>query len=1321
MKKIIAWVVGVGMMVALAISISTSFSPSFFSELGRGMLAAVMSIFDDQLKGTNNLNVEVANNPGFAYSGSQYLKFSLTDQWHPLGRLDLGQKYTMVDPNDRLEFFLRSASGTYSGPIFMRLMYSGAGDTSSDIDIRPYLTGGQLSESYQSISIPKSAIGGNFQGYFRTFYLLVPAEEAKKGVVLYLDYLNLKTIDAPVPVATTTITTSNNTTQTSPTVATASSTVTTLNTTAIATTPTTVSTATTTAKKISATLNITSIERIIFDEVADKLTYANMTLVTNQALAFSGQKYFQATMPDRWHPVVRLSHPPVSFVSSQTNNLQFALRTASGTYSGPIFLKLMYVGESDASQDLDIRPYLAGGVVTEKYQRLVIPRSALGGNFKGYFARFYLMIPSNQVGTGKTFLLDAISLDDKVAIPEVIKETDTVVAEPVFQEVTASNIFFDDSASTTRGSNISLTTDLQYVAHGQAALKFTVPANSSTGLARLTGDKVVTFSTTNSDTLALSIRTDAGTYNGPIAIRLYRSSAADTSQDLDIRPYLAGGVVTEKYQRINIPRSAFVGNFQGYFGTLYLVLPKLSPTAQSFYLDYITLENHNGFTIESVDALDNKHLMVTVDKPIDFVSARDLGNYLVQSEDGLNKLAVEKIGLRSWVTGFSGPSSNSAIIKHYIYLTLATPIDNVRSYKLSLNVKDKYGNLPKAGDKIFNFNFDQKISSSIKVNQVGYLPTGVKRAYVGNYLGDGGAMTLSSGQIGYIKDESGKTVFSAPLQKATENDIEAYRPLSGEEVWTLDFSSLQTPGRYYVQVPSMGRSYTFEIGTSIYKDVFFKTARSLFFQRSGMNLTSAHAGVWSRLSEPKTGADGKPLAAYIHNSIKDKSPLLDDGTPAGTYVEATGGWYDAGDFNRYTRTAALAIENLLSYYELKPANFTDSQLNLPESGNGIPDILDEAKYELDWLTKMVGTNGCASNKISYETWPNDIPSRTTGKLWMITRTTGDTAAAAAALAQAARVYRTIDPASAKIYQDKANLAWQCLEKNPQAYPVIPDATSQELFCNPNGNSALGIPNIHSGCYYPYKYYQAWDLDQRAWAALEMFLMTGEKVYEDKFIALVPTTRTNGLANWVLKDYYVSSVNPMRAFLYYYKTTDSARKTEIMNGFKRLMTAREGAMNKWPYKVAEHTIRNVGFGTFSMATRDAQNFLLYYELTKDPKYYNLALRVLDVELGANPLSISFITGVGANPVKNPMVKVIAKTDPNWPIPGYPVYGPADTLPYQDYYNKVLDNAYPAFYPTSTTLSYPVGRKFVDNEMIPKFAEYVINDLTQTAGVFGYFSK
>ncbi|MGE4490301.1 MAG: glycoside hydrolase family 9 protein, partial [Kiritimatiellales bacterium] len=854
----------------------------------------------------------------------------------------------------------------------------------------------------------------------------------------------------------------------------------------------------------------------------------------------------------------------------------------------------------------------------------------------------------------------------------------------------------------------------------------------------------------DADELWFYVRTTSGIYTEPLYLQLIYWSGSDENMDgIDIQPYLydLNGLpstnITEEYKLVRIPYDDMTSSngAEKFLGVFQEIRLTISPNQvgqfsfpQAFYVDRISIQDLRGLSVEHIEPFSTRHLEVTCSDKLDFISARDPTNHIVSSVGGT--IAVTNIGLRSWVEGFRGSSADSPIVKHYIYLELTEPMVSGQTYTYSNTVQDVSGNFPLNGVLTFDYR-DTDTTSSIKVNQVGWLPESTKIAYIGNYLGDRGEMFLDTNLVhaAYIQSvETGINVYTAQMSRVCAEDVfangstEAMVPFSGEEVWRIDFSALKAPGTYRVYVPYIGCSYIFEIGPNIYNGVYYHCMRSLWFQRSGISMTNpVTSGIWARKGDLQQNTN----TAYYHNSILEKSPDLYAGEGIGSYSDFTGGWYDAADYNRYLATGCDAVNLLLTMYCICPERFTDGQLDLPESGNGIPDMLDEAKWELDWIAKMVSTNGAAYNKISYETWPGGMPSEQNGKIWAITKTTRDTAAACAILAKAARIYAPYNSSISALYSNKAVLAWQCLATHPDSYPIPAQGEESSDYGNPDGCQLVvngvtnNIPDIHSG-----DKFSTNDLPYRIWAAIELYSLTGNLSYHAVLSNLLVKAGEGTLAentkNLIGDEQWGIAPNLIRFYGYLSITNfpvDAVLHTAIAEKTINIAEnyAYEYAMDlRYDFEIK--SFNGMKFGGASMVQRP-YNYILAYEVSKDTNWLEHARINMDWPLGANPLSTTFITGVGDKYPKHPHSKICYYDGVDEPFPGINVYGIARDLPYKNVYAPILDHSYPSYSPTGSSSGkyYPYARKYVDTWESVLHGEFVIDDLARTAMVFAYFSS
>jgi endoglucanase len=256
--------------------------------------------------------------------------------------------------------------------------------------------------------------------------------------------------------------------------------------------------------------------------------------------------------------------------------------------------------------------------------------------------------------------------------------------------------------------------------------------------------------------------------------------------------------------------------------------------------------------------------------------------------------------------------------------------------------------------------------NSIKVDQFGYLPNSEKVAVISKPITGFNAPSVfnpsvAANQYQVRKASDNSVVFSGTITpwNAGATDVQ-----SGDKVWWFDFSSVTTPDEYYIHDLSNAiNSDIFRIDTSVYDNVQDACLQYFYYARCGVSKLAAHAGVnWA------------DAACHIHSGNQDlQSRLYSSQTDVTTNKDLSGGWHDAGDYNKYTNLTWEAVTNLLMAYLEKPSVWTDNT-NIPESGNNIPDILDHVKYELDWLLKMQQSNGSVLSVVGTQNFATASPA-----------------------------------------------------------------------------------------------------------------------------------------------------------------------------------------------------------------------------------------------------------------------------------------------------------------------------------------------------------
>lgn len=450
---------------------------------------------------------------------------------------------------------------------------------------------------------------------------------------------------------------------------------------------------------------------------------------------------------------------------------------------------------------------------------------------------------------------------------------------------------------------------------------------------------------------------------------------------------------------------------------------------------------------------------------------------------------------------------------------------------------------------------------SIYINQVGYLPDDTKTVvFSGDDLDDA---------FEVIDVKSGKSVYegtlSTPAKNRNTNRIEAVG----------DFSSVTTPGTYKIVAEKTGESYEFEIANDVYDDVFKDAVRMLYLQRCG-EITSDYAG------------------DFAHgNCHSEKATVY--GTS--TKIDVSGGWHDAGDYGRYVVSGVKAVEDLFLAYENHPDVFGDD-FDIPESGNGVPDVLDEARFELEWLMKMQKTDGSVYHKVTCAVFPGVcVPEEETDELIVAPVSDAATGDFAAIMAAASTLYADYD----------AHFADECLKAAKKAgdYLLTHDRI-EGGFVNPE--------DIVTG-----EYPDAFVDDECLWAYAELYKATGDSKYSDAISMINLDSVKYGLG-WADVGYYAAY-----AYLTCDETDATIAKTlkgKIDDGVDEIIVS----IGKDNYKSSLFV--NYFWGSNMGIANNGMLMTMVDALDgKDTNAKN-AKAQLDYLLGANGNCYCFVTGYGS---------------------------------------------------------------------------------------------
>jgi endoglucanase len=497
---------------------------------------------------------------------------------------------------------------------------------------------------------------------------------------------------------------------------------------------------------------------------------------------------------------------------------------------------------------------------------------------------------------------------------------------------------------------------------------------------------------------------------------------------------------------------------------------------------------------------------------------------------------------------------------------------------------------------------------AIVVDQFGYLPKSKKVAVIrGPQVGyDRSAGFVAGKSYALIELLTGKVVKTAPPTVWNGGNTDQ---ASGDKAWWFDFSEIEAPGRYAVVDLEKGiRSADFSIGEHVYKDVMKHVLRVYFYQRAGFEKKPEFAGrAWAdkashlgpgQDSESRPWHGGWPSDPFAKSLIKD----------------LRGGWYDAGDFNKYTSWAARYIIVLLHAYEEHPQAFSDDY-GIPESGNGIPDILDEVKWGLDWLVRMQNLDGsllCVQGLVSASP-----PSEAKGSSYYGPATTSATLMGAAAFAYASKFFSSRPEPDLKRYGDD-------LKKRARAAWTWATANLNLLYYNNDESKQPGSKGLAAG---QQEMSETDRLRAQFEAATYLFEMTGEAQFKSfadaHYGALLPSW---GASMW--------EVDALESLLYYARlpaaTPEVAKsiRVRILANLSQASEAFQGSLQQAdPYRAP---MQDYTWGSNKGKAMQARLYQLVALYNADLKLSETslaaALEYAHYIHGVNPLGLVYLTNM-----------------------------------------------------------------------------------------------
>lgn len=499
-------------------------------------------------------------------------------------------------------------------------------------------------------------------------------------------------------------------------------------------------------------------------------------------------------------------------------------------------------------------------------------------------------------------------------------------------------------------------------------------------------------------------------------------------------------------------------------------------------------------------------------------------------------------------------------------------------------------------------------SARILMNQVAFYPGSEIVAVLD---------TLYSGPV-EIYDAAGKRVkkvYAVPGKQS---------PFSGQMRSVVEIY-LTTPGEYEMRIGDNVRKFT--VKHKALNEVAKSALKAFYYQRSGVEIEEQYAGKWAR---PLGHPDTKVL---VHPTAATKT------RPAGTIISSPYGWYDAGDYNKYIVNSAYSIGIMLQMYEMIPEYFAKLDVNIPETGNGAPDLLNEIYFNLKWMVTMQDTDGGLYHKLTTPNFESFVmPTECHQQRYVVQKSVTASYDYAACMAMVSRIYSKFD-----VYADFAN---QALESAKKAY-VWAKANPDALYTQ-NANNQKFDPDVTTGEYGDHS-----AVDEHLWAAVELYISTGDNSYLEEALPLLPNYyglnswgNVASIAQWeMISNASLKDMDESKSQLEYFKSyIETLREKFAVSDFECAYGSKATDFH---------------WGCLSEGCCNAGAELLRASHLLGETYNDcvrMALSNADYLLGRNPMDICYITGIGTKSTMNPHHRLSHADGIEDPIPGLLAGGP-----------------------------------------------------------------
>jgi endoglucanase len=480
-----------------------------------------------------------------------------------------------------------------------------------------------------------------------------------------------------------------------------------------------------------------------------------------------------------------------------------------------------------------------------------------------------------------------------------------------------------------------------------------------------------------------------------------------------------------------------------------------------------------------------------------------------------------------------------------------------------------------------------------------------------------GFLTKAQKQMAVVGAEGKEIVFKTSsgteVLKVTAPEAQVWIPAGDTAASLVDFSEIQTEGKYQAYIDDEPIGHPITIGDKALEEAAKASIKFFYFQRASTALEEEYAGIYAR------------AAGHLDTAVKYHPSTGKTDTEA--TFNGSKGWYDAGDYGKYIVNPGISTYTLLQLYQQNKEYYDTLKLNIPESSNEVPDLLDEIRWNLDWMLTMQDDDGGVFHKLTTKQFAGNImPEKGTAQRFAIGKGIEASWDFAAVVALASEIYKPYDPEFAQKCIDAAQKARLWALTHPY-----------EIFEQPS--------DVSTG-----SYTGSVEWASKLWTNIEMYRVSGDTSVVSIIKSLPINNKKAVLQSWQ---------NNYMLGIFTIATNPDAFEAEMVDSATSIITTMADSYIK--------SLDNNGYGVAlakgdfywgsnGVAANKGMILIHAYILTKEEKYLNAAQSIVDYILGRNPLDKSYLTGYGVNPTMNPHHRPSQADGIDAPVPGMIAGGP-----------------------------------------------------------------